>query len=255
ENEFKQSVDYRYNIRGWLTSMNGDGVREASDLFGMDLRYNTPTLEVIPQFNGNISQIDWKGPTPEDQQYGYSYDPMNRLLYARYVSPGKEGRYDESIWSEEKEAAYDLNGNILGIQRGGKIGIDPLTGVTMYGSMDRLEFDYRGNQLLKVTDLEENPEGFRDGTNSGDDYMYDANGNMQIDHNKEIDASATNTGNSVITYNYLNLPETVRKNTGEYIRYIYDATGRKLRQEVYNASNQLVKKSVYAGEFFYEGES
>src|SRR5690606_5594187 len=97
--------------------------------------------------------------------------------------------------------------------------------------------------------------GFKDGANTDNDYLYDHNGNMILDKNKDIDGATSSTGNSVITYNYLNLPEVVRKNTGEYIKYIYDATGRKLRQEVYNASNQLVKKSVYAGEFFYEGEN
>src|SRR5690606_25527102 len=255
-NNFEQNVDYRYNIRGWLTSMNGEGIREASDLFGMDLRYNVPTIAGIEgQFNGNISQIGWKGPNPENQQYGYVYDPMNRLLHGKYFSPGKDERYDEKIWNGTVGAAYDLNGNILGIERGGKTGVDSGSGVNTFGAMDVLTYSYRGNQLLKVMDAAVKTEGFKDGSNTGDDYTYDANGNMQVDQNKGIDAASTSTGNSTIAYNYLNLPEKVRKNTGEYIRYIYDATGRKLRQEVYNASNQLVKKSVYAGEFFYEGES
>ncbi len=255
---FRQYVDYRYNIRGWLTSVNGDDIRETSDLFGMDLRYNNPTLaDIDAQFNGNISQIDWKGPDIESQQYGYDYDPMNRLVEAHYYNSNmsKNRRYDEKIWDvANNRSGYDLNGNILGLQRQGRTGADA-TGITTYGTMDNLVYSYRGNQLLKVTDTGTLTEGFKEGVNTGNDYQYDPNGNMQADHNKGIDATSTNTGDSEITYNRLNLPETVRKNTGEYVKYIYNATGQKLAQEVYNPSGQLVKKSLYAGDCFIEGES
>jgi Leucine-rich repeat (LRR) protein len=66
--EAKQSVDYRYNIRGWLTSINNAALAsdlttdatndDTNDLFGMNLAYNnTPGLGIAaePQFNGNIS--------------------------------------------------------------------------------------------------------------------------------------------------------------------------------------------------------
>jgi hypothetical protein len=46
-----QSIDYRYNIRGWLTHINNsdlgtlptvDTANEKPDVFGMELRYNNP---------------------------------------------------------------------------------------------------------------------------------------------------------------------------------------------------------------------
>src|SRR5690606_32329962 len=108
---FEQEVDYRYNIRGWLTKVN-DPANIGNDLFGMQLKYNDPTLaNTTPQFNGNISQIDWKSVDGESQQYGYKYDPMNRLREANYfnqTSPNKNNRFDEKI-----SGGYDLNGNIL----------------------------------------------------------------------------------------------------------------------------------------------
>src|SRR5262249_40252695 len=67
----KQSIDYRYNIRGWLTSINGSELdnsaknTEASgqrrDLFGIDLLYNTVEsgLNNDALFNGNISAMRW----------------------------------------------------------------------------------------------------------------------------------------------------------------------------------------------------
>jgi hypothetical protein len=95
-------------------------------------------------------------------------------------------------------------------------------------------------------------EGFIDGAIEDNDYIYDPNGNMHMDKNKGIEGTNTATGDSFITYNYLNLPEKVVKKTGEYVKYTYDATGRKLKQEVFNSSNTLTRKSQYAGEFFYE---
>jgi len=67
---------------------------------------------------------------------------------------------------------------------------------------------------------------------------------MTADKNKNITA---------ITYNYLNLPQQVTKGTGENIKYIYDASGRKLTQQVYNASNALTKTTDYDGELIYQG--
>ncbi|MFN7883694.1 MAG: LamG domain-containing protein, partial [bacterium] len=57
-------------------------------------------------------------------------------------------------------------------------------------------------------------------------------------------------------YNHLNLPEQVTKSNGDYVKYIYDATGRKLRQEVYLAGQpDPKKKSEYAGEYMYENDT
>ena len=123
--------------------------------------------------------------------------------------------------------------------------------------MDVLDYNYGAgngfsNQLRKVTDTGDKISGFVDGVNPDDDYAYDANGNMLIDKNKDIITSAGGAG---IVYNYLNLPERVNKSSGDYIKYVYDATGRKLRQEVYNVSNILQKTTDYLGEFVYENSA
>ena len=64
--------------------------------------------------------------------------------------------------------------------------------------MDALGYDYTGNQLTKVTDCGNTAYGFKARSSS---YGYDVNGNMISDSGKGIG----------ITYNYLNLPETVTK--------------------------------------------
>nr|WP_315244348.1 RHS repeat-associated core domain-containing protein [uncultured Flavobacterium sp.] len=86
-------------------------------------------------------------------------------------------------------------------------------------------------------------QGFKDGTNTGNDYMYDANGNMTRDYNKGIGTSSTDG----ITYNHLNLPARITFNTGATIDYIYDASGIKQRKIVSSGIT-----TDYAGGFQYE---
>jgi RHS repeat-associated protein len=97
-----------------------------------------------------------------------------------------------------------------------------------------------------VADTVNAAEGFKDGNVGSDDYIYDANGNMVTDKNKDI---------ASITYNHLNLPSQVTKTGGEHINYIYNAGGIKMSQEVYDASNALMKKTDYLGEYFYENDT
>jgi RHS repeat-associated protein len=251
--KFKQNVDYRYNIRGWLTNVNDAAATPTSnDLFGMELKYNDPTGNGgLAQFNGNISESVWRGIDGAINSYGYNYDPMNRLTTANYFNQAnttKNGRFNESI------GEYDLNGNIKSLTRNGKTGANAMGSFT-YGTMDQLAYsNYKGNQLYKVDDGASKTEGFKEGSSTGNDndYAYDANGNMTIDLNKEISVAA----GDAITYNHLNLPARVNKANGDYVAYTYDATGRKLRQQVFKAGTATPQKTTdYAGEFFYENDT
>ncbi len=63
---FKQSVDYRYNIRGWLTSINDSELSDGeNDYFGMNLAYNeelgTGNGEVVVSQDGRISAYNLDG--------------------------------------------------------------------------------------------------------------------------------------------------------------------------------------------------
>jgi RHS repeat-associated protein len=224
---FAQSVDYRYNIRGWLTRINDSNLSETEaaakeDYFGFELAYNDTwnTVGNTAMFNGNISAVKWSaGVVAGDQSaYKYDYDPMNRILGADY----RKGQSDVFTASTGKfnitGLNYDLNGNIKALTRNGMDG----------SNMDALTYDYgtgvnRSNQLLSVGDAGNDAEGFKEGNTTGNDYAYDANGNMTKDLNKDI---------VNITYNHLNLPEVVEKADGQRIRYSYDAAGIKLAQHV-----------------------
>jgi YD repeat-containing protein len=58
-------------------------------------------------------------------------------------------------------------------------------------------------------------------TNTGDDYTYDLNGNLQSDANKSI---------SAISYIYLNLLKSLTITGKGTIAYMYDAAGNKLKK-------------------------
>lgn len=246
---FKQSVDYRYNIRGWLTSINNASLAsngtndDGNDLFGMELGYNNDLgTGNNPEYNGNISAVKWSAnqglSNLKERGYNFSYDRMNRLLSA--TQKERTSVWASSLSFHENNLSYDLNGNIQSLSRKGDGGT----------SMDILTYDYgtgstRSNRLMTVTDGGDAAAGFADANKTGNDYAYDDNGNMKEDKNKTI---------SAIVYNHLNLPEKVTKNTGEYIKYIYDATGRKLSQRVYNTSDVIQKKTDYSGEYIYEND-
>jgi RHS repeat-associated protein len=249
---FKQSVDYRYNIRGWLRSMNNSQLTvnsdndEAGDFFGMELGYNTGIGSGNTSlFNGNISGIKWSKDqalgTVKDVAYNYTYDPLNRILSASYLNntagtwANSTGAFSESGYS------YDQNGNINALTRKGATGANMDLLAYNYGTVGNVAY---GNQLLKVGDTGDKTTGFIDGANTTNDYTYDANGNITTDQNKGI------TG--AITYNYLNLPELITRGTSNTIRYIYDAGGRKLAQVA--SYNSAQKQTEYMGEFQYEND-
>lgn len=252
-NGFSQSIDYRYNIRGWLTHINNadlvndGGVtnNDANDFFGFELKYNGPSsVGSAAQFNGNISETQWKIMSGDKQAYSYTYDPLNRLKASKFRNISNP--LDNDRFNEEG-IEYDRNGNIRFLNRNGKKDATSI-GVTQYGLMDQLRYDYNGNQLTRVTDSAPNTTssegGFIDGNTTGTDYDYDANGNLKLDNNKSITS---------ITYNYLNLPDVVTKNNGDRVKYTYDATGVKLSQLVTPSdSSNPPNQTDYSNEMVYE---
>jgi RHS repeat-associated protein len=244
-----QQVNMSYNIRGHLTSINDASLTtDPRDLFGMELFYEGGYQQ--NQYNGNISGVQWKNAQDgSERSYGFVYDPLNRLRMAEHrrntdVIPTswslETGRYNEHV------TGYDANGNIRGLIRGGET--NPTTHT--FDVIDELLYTYSGNRLLKVVDTSAESAGFKDDaagqTDSSDDYGYDANGSAVKDENKDI---------SLIEYNHLSLPKKVTKGSGEYVKYIYDALGQKLRQEVYDDSDVLQKSTDYAGAFIYENDT
>lgn len=244
-----QNVKFSYNIRGWLKGINNPE-NLGSDLFGFGINYNDPTGGATPLFNGNISEAHWDSQSqnttgnPVSNQYLYSYDALNRISAAM----DNTGSYNLG------QMGYDKNGNIITLLRKGHTSMDGYGNITGFGTMDNLAYFYdSGNKLLKVSDAGNDTYGFKDdyigpGTDTSNDYTYDANGNMLKDLNKGIGTTSTNG----ITYNHLNLPIQVKFNNSntQKIDYIYDATGVKSEKKVTQGST--ITKTFYAGNYIYE---
>lgn len=224
-----QTVDYTYNVRSWLKQIN-DPNALGNDLFAFGINYNTQDHGGATLYNGNIAETEWK--TANDNTlrwYKYGYDALNRLDNAQNWNNSYNLSY----------VTYDKNGNIMSLKRHG------WQNSSNYWDMDVLDYDYdSGNKLLKVTDTGNKTYGFKEPiSTTGNDYRYDANGNLVMDKNKGIGADLVDG----ITYNHLNLPTNIDTGSGT-ISYVYDAIGTKLKKEV-SGGGSLTE---YAGGFIYQ---
>ncbi|WP_210114353.1 DUF6443 domain-containing protein [Hymenobacter aquaticus] len=254
----QQRLDYRYNIRGWLTHLNDVAHPDPNDLWGMELSYEHGFTRDYRQYNGNIMGQKWRSKADTiTRAYGYIYDSSNRLLQGDFVARAATG-----AWTAEKQnyglhyVSYDDNGNILTMHRRGLLAAATRTTPKQYSTIDQLTYTYQGNQLTSVTDVitENRPKtagapslagDFQDGpATAEDEYTYDANGNLTADHNKGITS---------IAYNHLNLPQRIAFGNDSIV-FRYSATGQKVSKLVYQTAKP-VQQTDYAGSFQYEQDS
>lgn len=220
---YLQNLDYRYNIRGWLTLINGRDLNASeNDLFGLELKYTDADrlLQVYPgQYNGNVAEVIWNtGRTNKPRAYAFSYNQLSRLLSAAYRTYNGNWTSDaENNRFNEGDIVYDKMGNMQQLKRYG------VNGASSFGLMDDLEYAYTGNQLIRVDEKVSGNRsyGFKEPLPTGTtEYTYDANGNLLTDVNKGITA---------VTYNFLNLPEQVTVG-GNTVSYQYTSDGIKLKK-------------------------
>ena len=223
-------LTYAYNLRSWLTGIT-------STRFTQNLYYNTGVGTA--RYNGSISSMTWKsGNESTVRGYKFTYDGLDRMLNATYGETAgistNANRFSENV------TGYDKNGNIKGLQRYGQLSS------AAYGMIDNLTLTLNGNQLNRVDDAVTASAynggfEFKNGANAADEYSYDANGNLTKDLNKNI------TG---ISYNCLNLPNTVTFSDGSTITYIYGADGTKLR--TVHKIGSTTTTTDYCGNVIYE---
>ncbi|WP_205687011.1 DUF6443 domain-containing protein [Chitinophaga rhizosphaerae] len=245
-----ESVQYDYNLLGWLTGINKSYVNTASasgHFFGQELSYNYGFSTT--QLNGNIAGVKWKGfNDPVARSYGFTYDRASRLLSADFAQLSGSWTQPANLNYNVKmgdgtnyTTAYDPGGNIRKMQQwGGAAAIDNLT----------YTYVPLSNKLKSVGDVIVNPSSalgdFKEVSGaSATDYAYDANGNVTSDHNRQIGA---------IQYNVLNLPKLVSITGKGDIAFVYDALGNKHRKIVTDRTTVPEKQITtdYICEFVYE---
>ncbi len=156
---FKQTVTYGYNERGWLLT-------NSAPLFAEQLYYDGNSTN--KQYNGNIAYQLWGTAGNLNQNYTYTYDQLDRLTAGNATT----GNNENSI-------SYDLMGNITGLKR-----------YKANTLIDQLSYTYiSGNQLQSVTDATASDVGQKHGTAI---YTYDGNGNLTSDNSKGITAISYN---------------------------------------------------------------
>src|SRR5690606_25542905 len=145
-----QTVNYKYNIRGWLTDIN-DVDNLGPDLFVFKINYDESRFflsSLTMNHNGTIAKTYWR--TASDyvlRKYSYFYDEMNRLTTSIYQRPASSTASGFPLLSYDENISYDKNGNILSLQRNGD-----LDSATYAIETDDLEYTYdSGNRLKKVT--------------------------------------------------------------------------------------------------------
>lgn len=246
-----ETLNYEYNIRGWLKGINKNYVNTSgstSNWFGQELSYDYGFT--VNQYNGNVAGAKWKSRGDGvSRAYGYSYDNADRLTAADF----SQQNIGSTSWTRDKidfsvsGLSYDANGNITAMTRKGMVG----TAIT---TIDQLSYSYQANsnKLMAVADPSSTAAAhlgdFINGTNTGDDYSYDVNGNLTKDLNKNI---------SAIVYNHLNLPEILTVTGKGNIQYLYDATGTKLRKITVENTAAPAKTTVtdYIGDFVYQNDT
>lgn len=207
--EVGRVTEYRRNngqlIRRDSLDIRGNLGRRSDGDFVERLYYadNLPA-GITPHYNGLISGSQQKQPG-HDLLWKYKYDGSNRLIDAKVGT--KEDGYS---WREQ--FSYDAMGNV-----------DHLTRTLEEEPIDDLNYRYRGNQLVDIEDNAGridyyNIKEYADLSAADTTMRYDANGNLKYDLDRGI---------SYISYNLLNLPDTVQFSNGNMLIQEYDADGRK----------------------------
>ena len=236
-------TNYSYNLRSWLKGVS-------NPLFSQTLNYQETINDIAPCYNGNISSLFWRTAqnnasnaliSSPEKGYSFTYDGLSRLKDAVY-GEGTSLNQNRNRFNEQI-TGYDKMGNILGLLRYGQTGTDS------YGLIDNLNLTYNGNQLQSVYDNATNSVfgngmEFKDAAHETVEYVYDKNGNLTKDLNKNI---------TEIQYNILNLPSHITFADGNSIVYEYAADGSKVRTT--HTINDNVTSTVYCGNAVYENGS
>ena len=216
----------KYNIRGWLEKLS-------SEVFEMQLRYNTPLLAgTKASYSGNITEWEWvqkTGQADRANTYTFSYDSLYRLNETRqYIAGILNDQY------VEKGIQYDENGNILTMQR-------TANGILV----DDLLYVYEGNRLTSLKEsIRTSPAGdiYLPGSTPNGTFSYDENGNMISDSRNALK----------LEYNCLNLLRDVKTTSGVLkARYRHLADGTKLDVR----DNNEVNGFDYLGSLTYKKSS
>jgi RHS repeat-associated protein len=242
-----QGVDYRYNERNWLQSINHqnlgavyNGVPQdpgrdgfdsglPADKFGEVIGYNNisdigAAQSAAAQFNGNISwlmynmsgvNITYQILNPTSLVgYSFGYDNANRLTGANFgiFASTIGGVYNwQNLNNYDANYSYYNTGNFNTLQRYGSSG----------AIQDNLTYHYDKTGTNQLTSISGSASAA---------YTYDANGNMLTD---------THRGIGFIIYDANNLPVQAYLTNGQQLVYETDVYGNRVRNTISGTSDNF----------------
>lgn len=265
-----EGLAYSFNIHNEITGINKDYALKSgtydkwSKFFGLYLGFdNRDNVFANSKLNGQVTGVLWNTQGDDAQRkYDFTYDNAGRLVNAQFNEKKSSGdnwshaTMDFSVTGNNGKVGYDLNGNLLSMLQKGV-----LPGSASPVNIDDLQYTYASlsNKLSKVVDnstlgaVNGKLGDFSDGSNgSNDDYIYDDNGNLVIDLNKNAKELGGLPGANGIRYNFLDKPEEIRIAGKGTIKIVYDANGNKL-QKIYTPESGTAVTTIYINEFVYRG--
>lgn len=269
-----ESLGYTYNIHNQLTGINKDYALKTpgqynkwEHFFGMYLGFdNRDNVFTSSNLLGKITGQLWSTLGDDAQRrYDYNYDNAGRVTSAAFLekkTPGdtwSNAKMDFSVNGNGGKITYDLNGNLLNMLQKGVVAGDAAPTI-----IDNLSYTYAAysNRLEKVTDNMSNTAvngafgDFKDGGNgAGNDYVFDFNGNIVIDLNKNVKELGGVVNANGIKYNFLDKPEEIRIAGKGTIQIVYSADGEKLQRLFLPEPGGPVVTTSYVNQFVYEESS
>lgn len=204
------NISYHYDLHGWITEIS-------SGSFVEQLYYAEGHGK--PCYNGNISSLQWsRGENGLKRGYMFSYDGLNRLSNAVY---GENSLLSENIGKFSEQMTYDNNGKIMSLKRCGQKQDES------FGLIDDLTMTY--NDFM--VDVHDDAEpilrrGSIDFKATNARYTYNNSGMLDSDDG---------CGIAMIDYDENNMLKRIQFVNGNVIKYIFTATGQKLRTIHYTA--------------------
>ena len=142
----------------------------------------------------------------------------------------KKGDLFNSIGVFREILGYDAHGNITSVTRKGK------KSSSTYGTMDNLTLSYDGNRLAGVSETVADYDfagSFEYKKANGSQYAYDDNGSLVADKSRGI---------TYVAYDVNNNPQQIYIDNAGDTKYVYDASGRKLRVIHLTAVPNIMRK-------------
>ena len=234
-----QSIDYNYRANGMPNGINQYlGTVATGDLFYEELFYenNISGTTSTSRKNGEISNVKWqrRNATIVGGVHAYAYNEFGELLTNDYYNLTGATTFTNTTKFDETFGYSGKYGKITGHTKKDYTG----------GDIDILSYNYVSNspRTANVNDSSGNILGHKQNgqPTSGNVYAYDLNGNQINDPYRGVIS---------ITYNFLDLPETIDLGGGKMVVMVYDALGNILNKKIYNNASTLLENRTYISGF------